>query len=311
MSLDPNIAAYLAQAGAAVAPDSLAGIRAATDANLRRLHWAPEPVASVADYEIPGAAGSPIALRVYLPVNAPASGARPAIVFAHGGGWCLCSVDLYDNPCRALANATGCMVLSVDYRLAPEHPFPTPLEDVYAALVWTTEHAVILGIDPARIAVGGDSAGANLAAGAALLARERSGPAIAHQLLMYPALDDRLSSASCAEFAEGYSLTLETMRFCWSTYLGDAGGADPDYAAPLRAQSLHGLPPATVMACEFDPLRDEAVAYAQRLRDASVEASCITLEGMIHGCMHMLGLTPAARQLFDAAAAGLRQALRL
>ncbi|NHZ97648.1 alpha/beta hydrolase [Massilia sp. CCM 8734] len=307
MSLDPKIAAYLAQGDTGAASDSLAGIRAATEVGLRRLHGAPEPVVSVTDYEIAGAVGSPIMLRVYLPVNAPASGARPAIVFAHGGGWCLCSVDLYDNPCRALANATGCMVLSVDYRLAPEHPFPTPLEDVYAALVWTTEHAVILGIDPARIAVGGDSAGANLAAAAALLARERSGPAIAHQLLMYPALDDRLSSASCGEFAKGYSLTLETMRFCWSTYLGGASGADSDYAAPLRARSLHGLPPATVMVCEFDPLRDEGVAYAQRLRGASVDVSCITLEGMIHGCIHMLGLTPAARQLFDAAAAGLRR----
>jgi acetyl esterase len=305
MSLDPQIADYLARAGTGAAPDTLDAIRAATDAGLRQLHGAPEPVASVNDYEVPGAGGTPIQLRVYLPAGAPAGSARPAIVFAHGGGWCLCSVDLYDNPCRALANATGCTIVSVGYRLAPEHPFPTPLEDVYAALVWTAEHAVILGIDPARIAVGGDSAGANLAAAAALLARDRNGPAIAHQLLMYPALDDRLSSASCGEFAEGYSLTLETMRFCWSTYLGGAGALDLNYAVPLRTQPLQGLPPATIMVCEFDPLRDEGRAYAQRLRAASVDAACITLEGMIHGCMHMLGLTPAARQLFDAAAAGL------
>lgn len=307
MSLDPHIAAYLAQTGAGAAPASLAALRAATDTGLRQLHGAPEPVASVTGYEIPGAGGSPIPLRVYRPAAAPAGAARPAIVFAHGGGWCLCSVDLYDNPCRALANATGCTVLSVGYRLAPEHPFPTPLEDVYAALVWTAQHAVILGIDPARIAIGGDSAGANLAAAVALLARDRDGPAIAHQLLMYPALDDQLASASCCEFAEGYSLTLETMRFCWSTYLGGAGGPDLHYAAPLRAQSLYGLPPATVLVCEYDPLRDEAMAYAQRLRAASVDASCITLAGMIHGCIHMLGLTPEARRLFDAAGAGLRR----
>ena len=160
----------------------------------------------------------------------------PALVYAHGGGWFLCSLELYDNPCRALANATGCMVLSVDYRLAPEHKFPVPVEDFYCALRWVCEQAGMLGVDPARIAVGGDSAGGNLAAAAAIMARDRGGPRIAHQLLCYPVLDHSFSTDSYRAYGQNFFLTEETMRYCWFTYL--LNEQDGDYASPLRAADL-------------------------------------------------------------------------
>ncbi|MDC8760852.1 alpha/beta hydrolase [Janthinobacterium fluminis] len=306
MSLDPRIATFLAEPSGLPAPATLDAIRAATETGLRTLHGPLEDVAWIHNYTVPGHARQPIRVRAYAPAGADAAVAQPALVFAHGGGWCLCSLDLYDNPCRALANATGRVVLSVDYRLAPEHPFPVPLEDFYAALCWIGEQADALGLDRGRIAVGGDSAGGNLAAAAALLARDRAGPAIERQLLLYPALDCDFSTASYGEFAEGYWLTRETMQFCWSTYLPNAEDAVSAYASPLRAASLAGLPPATVLVSEYDPLHDEGMAYAQRLREAGVEAHCERLDGIVHACIHMLGLTPHARQLFDLAGQALQ-----
>ncbi|MDN2712168.1 alpha/beta hydrolase [Janthinobacterium sp. SUN118] len=307
MSLDPRIAAFLAQANGAPQPASLADLRAATETGLRQLHGPLEEVASVKDYIVPGEHA--LAVRAYVPAGADTGKPLPAIVFAHGGGWCLCSLELYDNPCRALANATGCVIFSVDYRLAPEHKFPVPLDDFYRALCWVADKAQALGIDAKRLAVGGDSAGGNLAAAAALMARDQAGPALAHQLLLYPALDFAFDTASYQRYAEGHSLTRDAMRFCWSAYLNDpADGANP-YAAPLRAGSLKDLPPATVLVCEYDPLHDEGVAYARRLRDDGVAAACVQLDGMIHASIHMLGLTPAARGLFDVAGPAMRTAL--
>ena len=169
MSLDPLIAAWLDESKDAPPPASLAELRAATETGLRQLHGPLEDVSSIKDYVLPGEHA--LTVRAYVPAGADTGQPMPAIVFAHGGGWCLCSLDLYDNPCRALANATGCVVFSVDYRLAPEHKFPVPLDDVYRALCWVAEHAAALGIDAQRLAVGGDSAGGNLAAAAALMAR--------------------------------------------------------------------------------------------------------------------------------------------
>ena len=203
-----------------------------------------------------------------------------------------------------MANATQCVVLSVDYRLAPEHPFPVQLEDFYSALCWIGDQAGALGLDRLRIGVAGDSAGGNLAA-AALMARDRAGPPIAHQLLLYPALDCDFSTSSYQAFAEGYWLTRQTMEFCWSTYLADKAHAAAPYASPLRAPSLRDLPPATILVSEYDPLRDEGEAYALRLREAGVEVSYAQLERMVHGCIHMLGLTPHARQLFSLAGAAV------
>ncbi|MEO4028632.1 alpha/beta hydrolase fold domain-containing protein, partial [Chromobacterium vaccinii] len=188
MPLDPRIAAFLDALPEGGDGASLDDIRRATEQDLSALHGPLQPVARVETFIAAAGDGHPLRVRAYWPERAAyAEGPQPAIVFAHGGGWCLCSLELYDNPCRALANASQCVVLSVDYRLAPEHRFPVPLEDFYSGVAWVFAQAARLGIDPARIAVGGDSAGGNLAAAACLLARDRNGPAIAHQLLLYPA----------------------------------------------------------------------------------------------------------------------------
>ena len=307
MSLDPLIAAWLEQARNAPPPASLAELRAATDTGLRQLHGPLEEVASITDYVVPGEHA--LSVRAYVPAGADTARALPAIVFAHGGGWCLCSLDLYDNPCRALANATGCVIFSVDYRLAPEHKFPVPLDDFYRAVCWVAEHAAALGVDAERLAVGGDSAGGNLAAAAAMMARDQAGPALAHQLLLYPALDFAFDTPSYQRHADGYSLTREAMRFCWSAYLNEPQDGAHPYAAPLRAASLKCLPAATVLVCEYDPLHDEGVTYAQRLRDDGVAAQCVRQDGMIHASIHMLGLAPKARSLFDVAGLAMRTAL--
>ncbi|HEI9727432.1 esterase [Serratia marcescens] len=298
MPLDERIAAFLTASADAPPPASLAEMRVATETGLRRLQGEAEPSGGVRDFTVVAADGYRIALRAYLPAGENRAAAQPAMLFAHGGGWCLGSLALYDRPCQALANATGRVILSVDYRLAPEYPFPQPLEDVYRVLCWVAQQAPQLGIDAKRLAVGGDSAGGNLAAAVALLARDRGGPHIERQLLLYPALSREMTTKSYCEFAEGYFLTRDAMVFCWQQYL--AQRRDPG-AEPLHAATLRGLPPATILSCEYDPLRDEAEQYAQRLREAGVPVRCERLPGMVHACIHMLGLTPAARRLFELA----------
>ena len=300
MPLDPHIADFLAASSQADAPPpaTLAEMRAATEAGLLQLQGEMETNGGYKDYVATADDGHGIALRVYTPAGLNAEVARPAMLFAHGGGWCLGSLALYDRPCQALANATGRVIVSVDYRLAPEHPFPRPLEDVYQALCWVYEQAPRLGIDSRRLAVGGDSAGGNLAAATALLARDRGGPRIEHQLLLYPALSRDMATESYRAFAEGYYLTRDAMTFCWHSYLGERRHP---YAEPLHAASLCGLPPATILSCEYDPLRDEAERYALRLEEAGVAVRCERLPGMVHACIHMSGLTPAARRLFELA----------
>ncbi|HAT3675879.1 TPA: alpha/beta hydrolase [Serratia marcescens] len=298
MPLDERIAAFLTASADAPPPASLAEMRAATETGLRQLQGEAEPSGGVRDFTVVAADGYRIALRAYLPAGENRAAAQPAMLFAHGGGWCLGSLALYDRPCQALANATGRVILSVDYRLAPEYPFPQPLEDVYRALCWVAQQAPQLGIDAKRLAVGGDSAGGNLAAAVTLLARDRGGPHIERQLLLYPALSREMTTKSYCEFAEGYFLTRDAMVFCWQQYL--AQRRDPG-AEPLHAATLRGLPPATILSCEYDPLRDEAEQYAQRLREAGVPVRCERLPGMVHACIHMLGLTPAARRLFELA----------
>ncbi|HGM5560627.1 MAG: alpha/beta hydrolase [Serratia marcescens] len=298
MPLDERIAAFLTASADAPPPASLAEMRAATETGLRQLQGEAEPSGGVRDFTVVAADGYRIALRAYLPARENRAAAQPAMLFAHGGGWCLGSLALYDRPCQALANATGRVILSVDYRLAPEYPFPQPLEDVYRVLCWVAQQAPQLGIDAKRLAVGGDSAGGNLAAAVALLARDRGGPHIERQLLLYPALSREMTTKSYCEFAEGYFLTRDAMVFCWQQYL--AQRRDPG-AEPLHAATLRGLPPATILSCEYDPLRDEAEQYAQRLREAGVPVRCERLPGMVHACIHMLGLTPAARRLFELA----------
>ncbi|MCT7298371.1 alpha/beta hydrolase [Ralstonia sp. CHL-2022] len=312
MALDPLIADFLAKLPPVGGPTaSLDALRTAGEVQLPRLHGPLESIADVRTHSVLSSDGHPIQIRAYTPVTSNAV-PLPAIVYAHGGGWFRCSLDLYDNPCRALAHATGCVVLSVDYRLAPENKFPVPLHDYYTALCWTASHADALGIDRTRLVAGGDSSGANLAAAATLRARDDArGPAIAHQLLLYPPLDSAMSSTSYREFATGYFLTRSTMEFCWFAYLNDKADGDSPWASPLRATSLSNLPSATILVCEYDPLRDEGEAYARRLGEAGVATECHRLDGMVHGCIHMLGVTPGARRLFELAGSSLRRSLNL
>ncbi|WP_232629537.1 alpha/beta hydrolase [Methylobacterium sp. Leaf118] len=309
MPLDPAIAAFLAQE-AGIKPASLAELRVRTDAELIAMQAPPEAIGCIREFPPDGSdLAPPVPIRAYWPGD-PEIRPVPAIVFAHGGGWCLGSLDAYDTPCRSLAKATGCVVFSVDYRLAPEHPFPVPLDDVYAALRWVADHAAMLAIDEERLVVAGDSAGGNLAAAAALIARDRAGPKIAHQLHFYPALDIDLDTPSYREFAEGYYLTREVMRFCWETYVGRLTENVSVYAAPGRAD-VAALPSATVLICEFDPLRTEAESYVQKLKQSGIPVKIVLLEGLIHACLHMTGLTSAANALFTKSKKELREVLSI
>ena len=232
------------------------------------------------DLEVAGADGM-LAARAYRPDGAAAGG--PVIVFFHGGGWVIGSIQSHDNTAGRMAAETGCTVISVEYRLAPEHKFPAPLEDCYSATAWVAEHAGDLGVDASRLAIAGDSAGGNLAAAVALLARERGGPAIAYQLLVYPVTDITFDYPSHAENGPlNYILSGRAMRWFTDHYIGGAEGVDWR-AAPIQANDLSGLPPAFVVTAELDPLRDEGEAYARRLEEAGVPVTTIRGTGMIHG----------------------------
>jgi acetyl esterase len=263
-----------------------------------------EPVHEVRDLAAPGPAGD-VPLRLYRPA---ADEPLPAILYFHGGGFVIGSLDTHDGTCRALANASGCAVVSVDYRLAPEHRFPAAPEDCWAALAWVAKEGAALGVDGARLAVAGDSAGGNLAATAALLARAR-GPALRYQLLVYPVTDHAFDTPSYRENGEGYFLSAAMMRWFWQQYLEDAGqGADP-LASPLRATELAGLPPALVVTAEYDPLRDEGEAYAARLRAAGVPTELRRFPGQIHGFFSMFDVMDDGRAAIASAGQALRAAL--
>ena len=260
--------------------------------------------AKVEDRTIPGP-GGPLPVRIYVPEG---PGPKPGLVYFHGGGFVLCGLDTHDSTCRELANGAGCVVVSVDYRLAPEAKFPAAPEDCYAATCWTAEHAPELGIDPARLAVAGDSAGGNLAAVVSLMARDRKGPALVHQLLIYPVTDHGLETVSYKENGEGYILTTGMMKWFWRHYLAsEQDGANP-LASPLRAEDLRDLPPATVLTAQYDPLRDEGHAYAEKLRKAGVPTAYTSYDGVFHGFFGMTELIPRARRAVDDACAALRQA---
>jgi acetyl esterase len=250
----------------------------------------PPEVAKVEDRVIPGPAGD-LPVRIYTP-DSPAP--RPVIAFFHGGGFVICSVDTHDGLARRLANATGAVVVSVEYRLAPEVRCPDSAEDCYAATVWTHEHAGELGADSDRLMVAGDSAGGNLAAVVALMARERNTPPIMGQVLVYPVIDAACDAPSYTENAEGYFLTAPGMRWFWDHYLGPDGDGTHHHASPIRASDLSGLPPAVVITAEFDPLRDEGEAYADALEAAGVPVVVRRYDGMIHGFVSMPMLFPEA-----------------
>lgn len=221
-----------------------------------------------------------IPIRVYVPSG---SGPFPVLVYFHGGGWVVGNLDTSDVQCRALTNAAGCLVISVNYRHAPEHKFPAAANDAYAATRYIASHAAEFNGDARRIAVGGASAGGNLAAVVALMARDQDGPRVAFQLLMVPVIYHNFESASYRENAESYGLTREGMIYYWNHYLTDGKDGRNPYASPIRAERMSGLPPALVITAEFDPLRDEGIAYAARLKEAGVKVTHIHRPGMIHG----------------------------
>ena len=287
MALDPQAKALLDQmvAGGAPALNTLSPVdaRKMFEMMIQLLGMKPQPVFKVEDRQIPGPAGQ-IRVRVYTPEgNAP----FPILVFFHGGGFVIGSIEVYDEFCRELTNGIGGIVVSVDYRLAPEHKFPAAVEDCYAATKWVAENASSIGGDAAHIAVSGDSAGGNLAAVVAQIARDSKKLPLAYQVLMYPVTGAGYDTQSVRENAIGYFLTKDDMMWFDSLYLrNDADRANPR-VAPLRAKTLSGLPPALVITAEFDPLRDDGEAYADKLRQSGVPVVCTRYNGMIHGFMGM------------------------
>jgi acetyl esterase/lipase len=269
----------------------------------------PVPV-ETRDLAVPGPRDAPdVPVRIYRPAGR--AGVLPGLVYIHGGGFVLGSVDLYHDDATAIAAEAGAAVVSVEYRLAPEHPFPAGLEDCYAALSWTASHAGDLGIDPGRLAVGGESAGGGLSAAVALLARDRGGPALCFQFLGIPELDDRLDTPSMRAYTDTPIWHRPNAELSWDYYLGEGvrgtAGVSP-YAAPARAEDLSGLPPAYITTCEFDPLRDEGLDYGRRLIQAGVPTEMHHYPGTFHGSTIVRGAAVAKRMNADRADA-LRRAL--
>lgn len=311
--LDPNVAVLLAAIEAEGAPPleslSPAEARRVAAESLQPVGGVAEPVRAIENVRIGGPEGS-IPVRVYTP-EGPAP--RPALVYFHGGGWVVCDLDTHDVVCSAIARRSGAVVVSVDYRLAPEHKFPAAVVDCYAATVWVAANADRLGIDPRRLCVGGDSAGGNLAAVVSLKSRDENGPAIALQAMVYPVTDlSSFETVSYWEFASGYQLTRAEMEWFRDHYLRTMEDAANPYASPLLARDLRGLPPALLITAECDPLRDEGEAYAKRLQEAGVPVTYTQYAGMIHPFFSLPGAIPQAfeaiQQVADAVkAAGVQR----
>lgn len=252
--------------------------------------------------------GRSVEARLYVPNGAPET--PPLIVYFHGGGWVLGSLDTHDATCRELAEDSSAAVLSIDYRLAPEARYPAAAEDCYDATCWARDHAAELGIDGTRLAVAGDSAGGNLAAAVSLMARDRGGPTLRHQLLIYPVTDaDFTTSSYIANGSGAYFLSTSAMRWFWQHYLGGTAPQDAPLARVLHTSDLAGLAPATVITAQYDPLRDEGDAYAQKLAEAGVATDHHIAPGMIHGFFGMTAAVPDARPWVTLAAQNLAKAL--
>jgi acetyl esterase len=269
-------------------------------------HRPPIPMQQVEELELPGAAG-PICARLFTPPEA--QDAAPLLVYFHGGGWVIGDLDTHDDPCRFLAANTGAKLLSVDYRLAPEHPFPAAAEDAFAAYEWAAANAERLGVDAGRIAVGGDSAGGNLAAAACLMAREAGAPSPTMQLLIYPVTETAGNAESRRTFAEGFLLTRSDMDWFEEHYLPPGVDREDPRVDLLSATGLSSLPPAYVAVAGFDPLRDEGIAYAERLREAGVRVALRRHPGLIHTFANLTAVCPSARQAMLEAAGALRMGL--
>ena len=256
---------------------------------------------------IPGA-GSAIGLRIYQPREHKPGERFPVLAWFHGGGFVIGNLDTHDHACRALATQADCMVVAVDYRLAPESKFPAAVEDCMAVLRWLALHALEIGADPKRIAVGGDSAGGNLATVCAILARNEGTPQLAYQLLIYPCTAPEPETPSHRKFADGYVLTRNTITWFYKQYVRSPKEFHDFRFAPLVAEDLSNLPPALVLVAGYDPLRDEGVDYAKRLIESGNRVTLVNYEGMVHGFFLMGGAVDAARRAIAQSAAALKDA---
>jgi acetyl esterase len=310
MAIDPDTKAVLDMIQLAgrppfetLTPDEA---RQAYSASRKLLQPPPEDIAESRDATVPGPLG-PISIRLYRPAGTAASDVLPALVWYHGGGWLLGDLDSHDVPCRRFANAARCRVIAVDYRMAPEHMFPAAVDDCAAATRYVFDNAASLGIDAGKVAVGGDSAGGNLAAVMALMSRDGTLPPLAFQLLIYPATDMTMTTVSSTTIGPGVPLTSATMKWFIDYY---AKGHETDWrASPIRAASIAGTAPALVLTCTHDPLRDEGIDYAKRLEREGVRVVHVHYSDQIHGFMSMGRLIRAADQAIDMMARVLKQTL--
>lgn len=310
MPLHPQCRALIDAAANAGAPFDAGDYRAirAGYARTTPAYLHPTPALdSIVNLVFDGPAGS-VPLRLYRPFRTSAT-AAPALVYFHGGGWVVGDLDSHDHLCRHLAGKSRAVVIAVDYRLAPEHKFPAAVEDTQAAVRWVAAHAGELRLDAERLAVGGDSAGGNLAAVAALALRDAGGPPLRLQLLIYPALDFTADNASLRENATGYLLSTAAMEQFADWYLPDRASRGDPRASPQRAADHRKLPPACILTAEFDPLRDEALAYVETLRKAGVAVEHHAYPGMIHGFARMGGRIDMALTALDDAALAVHRAL--
>jgi acetyl esterase len=304
MPVDPQIQALLDKGAGVPATHTLPVAVARTQYEARIALMAPAPAIAAASGAMINGPGGDLRIRIYTPHGI---GPFPLLVFFHGSGFVLCSLDTHDGMCRNLCAGAQCVVASVDYRLAPEHKFPAGIDDCLCATRWAAAHAAELGADPTRIALAGDSAGANMAAVTALRVKEEGGPALCAQLLLYPVTDYHTpGTPSYEENAEGYGLTRDTMKWFWAHYLNDASEGGHPHASPLRAADLSGLPPALVITAEYDPLRDEGEFYADKLRRAGVPAALTRYDGVNHGFMFWVGVVDKAGAAMSQACEWLR-----
>jgi acetyl esterase len=310
MAIDPDTQAVLDLIRLAGRPpmETLSPSEARDAFNAGRAVLAPPPedVAEVRDGTVPGPLG-PIPVRLYRPLGTAESDVLPVLVYFHGGGWVVGDLNSHDVPCRRYANAVRCRVISVDYRMAPEHVFPAAVTDCAAVTQWAFDNAASLGVDPSKIAVGGDSAGGNLAAVMALMARDGALPKLAFQLLIYPATDMTMTSVSSNTIGPGVPLTSATMKWFIEHYV--KGDRTDWRASPLRVASVAGTAPALVLTCTHDPLRDEGIAYAKRLELEGVRVIHLHYGDQIHGFVGMGRMIRAADQAMDIASRVMRQTL--
>ncbi len=296
MNLDPQIAEIIEALDAGFPPvHTMSGAQARATIRSRFVSPAsPEEVGEVRDATVRGAGGG-IDVRIYRPAEMP--GPVPTLVYAHGGGFVFCDLDSHDGLCRAFTNLIPAVVVSVAYRLAPEHPWPAAAEDVFAVAQWAARNADALGGDAHRIVVGGDSAGGNLAAAAALMARDRGAPTLAAQLLLYPMISPAFDTESYRLYGNGFYNPRPALQWYWDQYVPSPADREHPYAAPLNGD-LRGLPPAIVAIAGHDPLRDEGLAYGDALQRAGVTTTRLTFDGGVHGfmTMPMLDLAQQARK---------------